>query len=204
MAIERLLTIIFICLCILAVPFNIFACACCADAGTYSISTKKPGSFEFAELEKIKFGTANLFTNAAYPDNLKGIGSTNENYSLDGSLQSNLWKLNFKEEQNKSGTLNLTKPISMVAFIADLHDSKDNELNISLYKEWRFKYRVQSGTGIFQKGIAPATEYFLVLQGRGNACTQAEDFTHWHLEITGKKADYAFYGKLSSSKIASK
>jgi len=185
-------------------PSNVSACACCADAGTYSISTKKPTSFEFGELAKIKFGTTNLFTTPGYPDDLKGIALPSENFSLSGSLQSSLWKLNFKQEQNKSGTLNLTKPISMVAYMADLHDGKDTGLGVRLYKEWRFKYRVQSGTGIFQNGIAPVTEYFLVLQGRGNACTQAEDFTHWRLEITGKKANYAFFGTLSSGKTASK
>ena len=95
--------------------------------------------------------------------------------------------------------LNLLKPISMVDFEADLHESANGGNGPVLYKEWRFKYRVQSGTGIFQNGIAPATEYFLVLQGRGNNCTQAEDFTHWRLEITGKKASYAFFGKLNAA-----
>jgi hypothetical protein len=37
-----------------------------------------------------------------------------------------------------------------------------------------------------------------VLQGRGNSCDTAEDFTHWRLKITGNKADYAFYGELST------
>ena len=185
-------------------PLNVSACACCADAGTYVISTRKPTGFEFGELERIKFGAANLFTTPAYPDDLKGIGSTSEIFSLDGSLESSLWKLNFREKQKKSGTLSLTKPVSMVSYMADLHDSKDTGLGVNLYKEWRFKYRVQSGTGIFQNGIAPATEYFLVLQGRGNACTQAEDFTHWRLEITGRKANYAFFGALSSGRTSVK
>ncbi len=201
MIIRALLLFIFAVVTLFSSP-DVWACACCADAGTYSISTKKPTSLEFGELAKIKFGTANLFTTAGYPDDLKGISAPGENFSLDGSLQSNLWKLNFREKQNKSGTLNLIKPISMVAYMADLHDSKDTGLGVTLYKEWRFKYKVQTGTGIFQTGIAPSTEYFLVLQGRGNACTQAEDFTHWRLEITGKKASYAFFGALSSGKTA--
>jgi len=94
------------------------------------------------------------------------------------------------------------KPLSMVAFAADIHDKNSDADNPSLYKEWRFKYRVQSANGVFQKGFAPATQYFLVLQGRGNACTQAADFTDWRLEITGRQASYAFYGKLNSGKNA--
>jgi hypothetical protein len=184
-------------------PLNVFACACCAEAGDYSISVKKPGKFELDELRKIRFATANLFTNAAGEDNVKGISPLGENYSLNGLFQNNAWKLNLKDDKGKVGTLVMPMPASAVAFAADIHDGKQaGGGGPLLYKEWRFKYKVQSGTGIFQTGIAPATEYFLVFQGRGNACTQTEDFTHWRLEITGRKASYAFYGELSSGKTA--
>jgi len=183
---------------VLIFPSDVFACACCADAGTYSISVRKPSASEFDELKKLNFGTANLFTTPGYPDDIKGISSLGDNYSSTGSFQNNSWKFTIKDETNKSGTLNLLKPTSMVDFKADLHDGANGGNGPVLYKEWRFKYSVQSGTGIFQKGIAPATEYFLVLQGRGNNCTQAQDFTHWRLEITGKKASYAFFGQLKT------
>jgi len=70
------------------------ACACCADAGFYSISTRKPAAFEIAELAKIQFKTANLFMNAAGEDNIKGINSIGDGYTLDGRLQNNSWKFN--------------------------------------------------------------------------------------------------------------
>ncbi len=181
---------------ILLFPSDSFACACCADAGFYSISSRKPDNYELGELRKIQFVTANLYTTPAYPDNIKGINPLNKSYTLTGLLQGNAWKFNFKDEKNKLGTLNLFKPISMVAYMTDLQEEVNSGLGVKLYKEWRFKYKVSSGTGIFQKGIAPTTEYFLVLQGRGNACTSAADLTNWRLEITGKKANYAFYGKL--------
>lgn len=178
-------------------PSDALACACCAEPETYSISTRKPADFELAELGKIQFKTANLFMNAAGEDNIKGISSIGESYSLDGRMQNNSWKFNFKDDKGKTGTLSLSKPVSIIAFMADIHDREPGAGEVSLYKEWRFKYRLQSATGVFQTGIAPATEYFLVLQGRGNGCTQAEDFTHWRLEITGKKANYAFFGELN-------
>jgi hypothetical protein len=56
-----------------------------------------------------------------------------------------------------------------------------------------------SGTGIFKKGIVPATAYFLVFQGKGNQCMAAEQFTHWRLEVMGKKASYAFFGTLKTT-----
>ncbi len=37
----------------------------------------------------------------------------------------------------------------MVDFEADLHESANGGNGPVLYKEWRFKSRVQSGTGIF-------------------------------------------------------
>ena len=191
----------FAALIFLSFPLNVFACACCAEPGDYSINVKKPEKFELNELRKIRFATANLFTNAAGEDNIKGISPLGENYSLNGLFQSGAWKLNLKDDKGKIGTLVLPVSASVVAFAADIHDGKQaGGGGPLLYKEWRFKYRVQSGTGIFQTGIAPATEYFLVFQGRGNACTQAEDFTHWRLEITGRKASYAFYGELSSGR----
>ncbi len=187
---------------LLLLPSNTFACACCADDGYYSISTKKPESLELGELKKIRFGTADLFTSTG-EDNILGISPIGGNYSLSGLLQSTIWKMNFKDDTGKTGTLSLTMPPSMVAFAADIHDGRQGGAGGPLlYKEWRFKSKVQSGTGVFQKGIAPGTEYFLVLQGRGNVCTQAEDFTNWRLEITGKKADYAFFGELNSGKTA--
>lgn len=181
-------------------PSVAFACACCADDGFYSISTKKPGNLELGELKKIRFATANLFMTAAGEESVSGINPIGENYSLSGLLEGSVWKLNFKDEANRSGSLNLLKPVSMVTFMADIHDGKQGGAGGPLlYKEWRFKYKTGGGTGIFQKGLTSPADYFLVLQGRGNACTQAEDFTNWRLEITGRKADYAFYGKLASA-----
>jgi hypothetical protein len=35
--------------------------------------------------------------------------------------------------------------------MADIHDRKPGEGEPILYKEWRFKYKVRQGTGIFKK-----------------------------------------------------
>lgn len=199
MKIRKIITFLILTAFLIAVsfPLEALACACCAEPGTYSISVRKFDKYELGELAKVRFRTANLFTTVG-EDTIKGISSLGENYSPDGIFQSNAWKINLQNKKGASGTLMLPMPASAVIFAADIHDGRGSADNPLLYKEWRFKYKVQSGTGIFQNGIAPATEYFLVLQGRGNMCTQAEDFTHWRLEITGKKANYAFYGELSS------
>lgn len=176
---------------------DVMACACCTEEGEYSIRVHKPDDYVVSLLKNIEFAkTAKLFTGEAEPEEVtKGLLNPNDNYSLTGAFSNNLWQLNFKDGNNV-GTLKLPLPVKMLNFKADIHDSEVGGTGPKLYKEWRFEGQL-SGTGIFKAGIAPLTKYFLVLQGRGNICDNAEDFTHWRLEVTGKKASYAFFGKLA-------
>ena len=177
-------------------PSEIFAtyCACCAERGEYSIKTRKLEKFETDELKRLEIADTTLFTDGGFPENIKGISPLSKIFTSNLLMQNTLWKFTFKNDKNNSGVLNLTKAPTIVDFRTDTY----NEGEPILYKELRFKYRLSGATGIFQKGFTPATEYFLVLQGKGNHCLAAEQFTHWRLEITGKKADYAFFGKLKT------
>lgn len=201
-----LLTVFFI------FPSDTFACACCSEEGLYSIWTGKPDGYYLEVLEKVKFAEqAELYVDAAGFEEIKGLTGLNENsgemdfsnFGLTNSFMAKTWKLNFKAKNGKTGTLVLPLPAQMVSFKADIHDSqKSAGGGPLLYKEWRFKGTVQSGTGIFASGIVKPTTYFLVLQGRGNGCDNAEDYTHWLLEVGGKRADYKFTGKLSSGQAS--
>lgn len=175
-------------------------CACCAEQGHYSISTRKPDKYAFDELKKLKFQSPELYTDAGYPDSISGIKPLGDSFTVNGSLSGSMWRFAFKDDKSKSGTLNLTKPISMVEYMVDQTPALEGEpaRMVSLYKEWRFKYRVAGGDGIFHSGITTRTEYFLVLQGNGNICTSARDFKYWRLEVTGTKANYAFFGAVDS------
>ncbi len=146
----------------------------------------------------MKFQTAELYTDAGYPETIKGISPLNTSFSVAGLLNGNAWAFDFKDDKQKAGKLDLTKPLSMVEYMVDLPDA-NVEGEVKLYKEWRFEYRVQNATGIFKNGFAPSSEYFLVLQGYGNVCTSAADFTKWRLEISGRKAEFSFFGNLSAS-----
>ncbi len=192
-------------------PSNAFACACCAEPGEYSISTEKPDDYKLGLLKEIKFNeAANLFMTEAGFDGIKGLSSIAKDYDsndwvaspdffgLNNIFAAKTWKFNFKTKTGKNGTLVLPLPTQMLSFKADIHDTKEGE--VSLYKEWRFKGNVQSGNGFLSASIIPPTTYFLVLQGRGNNCDNAEDFTHWRLEITGKNSNYVFFGKLNAGK----
>ena len=176
-----------------------FVCACCAERGFYSVTTKKPDQYTLDELKKLKFSQTKLYTDASYPDTIKGLAPLADSYTATGTLSGNLWKFIFKDDKAKTGNLNLAKPVSMVEYMVDQTPlAGESAGETVLYKEWRFKYNVGSGTGIFQSGIAPKTEYFLVLQGKGNVCTSADQFETWRLEVTGAKANYAFFGKVSA------
>ena len=161
----------------------------------------KPDEVKLGEMKRIRFGTkADLWTGEADAEvAAKGLTHPADTYSLSGSLVGNVWKLTFRDGE-ESGTLDLPLPVKMLRFAADIHDGRTKQPGYPepvLYKEWRFEGDA-NGTGVFKAGIVARTKYFLVLQGRGNSCDTAEDFTHWRLKITGNKADYAFYGELSA------
>lgn len=170
-------------------------CACCAERGEYSIRVRKPDDYEISELKRLQINEATLYTDNSFPENVKGISpllKDDFNYSGTFTWNKTGWRFDFKNEKNQVGSLNLTRPPAMVDFRTDTY----NEGEPILYKELRFKFKVLSGMGIFKTGIVPTTEYFLVFQGKGNQCMSADQFTHWRLEVTGKKAKYAFFGTL--------
>lgn len=193
---------------------DIYACACCAEKGEYSIRTTKPTEYELGLLNAMRFeNAAELFITEAGFDTIKGLKSlekdfdsldwsaANQFFSLENVFAARTWKFNFKTKTGKNGTLVLPLPAQVLNFKADIHDGKEGGGGGPLlYKEWRFKGNVQSGNGFFKAGIVPQTSYFLVLQGRGNNCDNAEDFTNWRLEIDGKNASYAFFGKMGEAK----
>jgi hypothetical protein len=185
---------------LLLLPSRVWACACCAHPGEYQIDFVKPDEFKLSVIKRIRFGTkAELWTGEADPEvAAEGLAHAADSYSLTGSLVGNVWKLTFRNG-DESGTLDLPLPAKMLRFAADIHDgrTKPGYPEPVLYKEWRFEGEV-NGTGVFKAGITARTKYVLLFQGRGNSCDGAEDFTHWQLKITGKKADYSFYGELGA------
>lgn len=209
---KRLLAFLFTSICLVALSSSAFACACCATPGEYSISTGKVSPFYLGLLNEIKFDeTATLFLTDADFAIIKGldelekessseawISSRNE-FDLVNSFIGKTWKFSLKSKTGKNGVLTLPLPVQILTFKVDIHDDDPDRPNgPMLYKELRFKGNISAGTGIFRSGIIKPTTYFLVFQGRGNGCDNASDFTHWRLEISGRKAEYAFHGMLST------
>lgn len=192
------------------------ACACCAEPGTYSIWSGKPDGYYLDILSGVKFDKkAYLYMTEAGFETIRGLGelekefnseswvASSEEFDFAGSFAAKRWKLDFRTKSGKTGTLSLPLPAQMLTFKVDIHDGRrGGGGGPLLYKEFRFKGGVAAGSGFFQKGITRPTGYFLVFKGRGNGCDNAEDFTHWYLEISGKNASYEFFGKLSSANPA--
>lgn len=199
------ITAFFSLVCITALSSNALACACCAEPGTYSVSTGKMASYELELLKDMKFGpAANLYTTAASYDEIKGIAEvikeferTSEGeFDIVGAFTRSTWTLNFMTDGELKGSLVLPRPVQMTSRRIHIPDNTSTSPNVSLYKEWIFNGTVRSGSGFFRAGIIKATRYTLLFQGHGNNCDNAEDFTNWRLEVTGPKADYAFLGKM--------
>jgi hypothetical protein len=177
---------------------NASACACCADPGYYVIETGKPiGSYRLDLVRGMKFGsTAQLYLTDAGEDEVKGVASISQSNALAATLEPKQWRLTFRAENGKSGVLTLPLPSKMTAFAADINEEgTSGGGGPVLYKEWRFEGSA-TGDGIFQAGFTSPARYTLIFQGRGNKCDNGEDFTHWRLEISGKKAAYSFFGEL--------
>ncbi len=172
------------------------ACACCSDPGEYRLATNQPvGEYERTQLGGMKFASAaQLYLTDAGEDEVKGLSSIFQQNAVTGVVEAKQWRLTFKTEEGKTGVLTLPRPRTMTAFAVDIHDEEEGEAP-RLYKEWRFEGSAR-GDGIFQAGFAAPARYILVFQGRGNRCDNGEDFTHWRLEVSGKKASYAFFGDL--------
>src|SRR6185295_12865698 len=179
----------------LLTPARALACACCSNEGEYYKGSSKLEQFQRDIMSDMRFDIkAFLYsTEADLEEGGRGISDPKEEYELIGSLVKNSFRLSFRDGA-KSGLLTLPLPLKMENYRVDLRDGQTSEGGgPRLYKEWRFEGLV-SGTGLFKTGMVGPTKYFLVLQGRGNGCDNAEDFYNWRLEVSGKRARYAFYG----------
>ncbi len=208
---KRFSMLIFSIVCLMSLANSALACACCAEPGTYSIWTGKPSEYILGVVGEMEFDKkTDLYMTEAGFEMIKGLNDVKKEMESDAwdyqtsalglvnEFTNNQWKFTITTPGGKTGTLVLPLPLQMVKYKVDIHDTKDQGLGVSLFKEFRFKGNVQNGSGIFRLGIVKPTTYFLVFQGRGNGCDNASDFRHWHLEIDGKKAKYEFNGKLSS------
>ncbi len=141
---------------ILLLPTEVFACACCADEGYYRLSVHNPTEYEMGEMQKLSFSDSQIYATPGFPDDIKGIENReSEKYTVNASIGGDDWAFSFTNAEGKTGTLKLRTPKKFVDYAVDTRNKENiGAGSVNLYKEWRFKTKVKSGTGIFAGGAS--------------------------------------------------
>jgi hypothetical protein len=172
------------------------ACACCTSPGERADLVVKLESGHAEELSRLRFGPkAELFLGEAEPETVKGITTPAAKYDLQIMWKGDRFVFVFRDEKDRSGTLMLRRPKTISVLHTGPRNQPDKPNGPALYKEWRLTSPAV-GTGVFTAGLGAGQSLTLVLQGGGNNCTSANDFTHWMLVMWGPKAKYHFFGDL--------
>jgi hypothetical protein len=174
------------------------ACACCAEPGQRVETTSKLEPYEKTELERLRFGKkARLFMSAAGAAGVKGVTDPTDTYELTQTRQADRWTMTVKDEKGRPGSLAFTLPTTIESFFVDPNDGKQGGAGGPLlFKEWRLTAPV-TATGVFA-GAATGSTVRLILQGRGNSCTSADQFSAWTLIVSGPNARFQLFGTVSA------
>jgi len=148
------------------------------------------------ELTHLRFaGTAKLFTDAGFPDTIKGVVEpTTEAYGLKAAITGGGLTLTLTSPHKKSGQIVLPLLARLTRFEVDTRETRPRPNGPPLYKEWRLAGAVTLG-GILAAANTHARAT-LILHGRGNSCTSATDFTHWTVAVTGTDTQLTLLGEL--------
>ncbi len=168
------------------------ACACCAEAGHWSQVARKATPDELAELGRVRLGaTAALVVPPAGLEHVRGVAPAAPRYALRHQDQNRQWTLELSADGARGGSFTFVMPDTGEFYAVDPRDGgRDAAGSPRLYKEWRF-------TGaVAPRGVFRGTRFHLVLQGRGNLCPDAAQFTGWILRVIGPNASYALFGDL--------
>ncbi len=139
------------------------------------------------------FGQAGLFTTAAGLQNVTGITNPTDTYELTQTRAGDRWSFSFKDTNGKTGAIAFTLPAQLESFFVDPQEKTQGDP--LLYKEWRLSAPI-AVTGVFApSGNATAR---LVLQGRGNSCTSADQLTSYMLIVKGPTAQFTLFGALAA------
>lgn len=174
------------------------ACACCSQAAWRRVETEKLSSHHLDEINQLRFAkTARLMMREADDDAVNGVANPEENYDLAVTRTKDRWTFSFHDKKGRTGTLALALPKSISIFEVDPRHGKDEGHGPVLYKEWKLTAKA-TGNGLFRATVGPNQKLTLVLHGRGNGCTSAEQFTHWTLLVHGPLDTYTMYGALET------
>ena len=174
------------------------ACACCSETAWRYVETEGLKPRHTAEIDQLRFAkAAKLMAGMREEDKrIRGVKDAGENYELAVSRPKDGMAFSFKDEKGRTGTLAFPLPIIISIFEVDPRGAEtDKGLGPSLYKEWKLTAHA-TGDGLFKAAVNRNTKVTLVLHGRGNACTSADQFSDWTLLVYGPRGKFTLYGKL--------
>jgi hypothetical protein len=172
------------------------ACACCTNQGQRYVEKVTFDAGKREEVEQLRFGKkAHLYVGARGVESIKGIAYPSEHYALRVGWGDHSVIFTFRDYEGHWGVLGLTLPDTVSVFEVDPRNGEDQGQGPTLYKEWKLTGKV-TGLGAFKGSSGAGQLLTLILQGRGNSCTSAADFTHWTLVMQGPKAHYLLFGDL--------
>lgn len=170
-----------------------FSCACCAEPAERHIGSFALDEYLISELKALNFNSsAMVYTNACGFECVRGIENPQDQYQIKAGITDTTWQLDFSTPEGENGTLSFALPAEVFEFFVD-RSPHIGDGGVYLYKELRLSVQPH-GTGIFAAGLAGGAQAELILQGEGNLCTAAQDFTNWQLRVDGETARFAFYG----------
>lgn len=175
------------------------ACACCTQSAWRRVEVEKLDSSKLAEISQVRFAkAAQLMLGEADDDVIKGVKDPQEDYELRVARTKERWAFSLRDKKGRTGTLTLSLPKTISIFEVDPRHGTDKGQGPVLYKEWKLTANA-AGDGLFRAATGGGQKMTLVLHGRGNGCTSADDFTHWTLLVHGPVDTFTMYGKLDSA-----
>lgn len=178
-------------------PATAQACACCAEPGMRIEGPHAIDEYTRGELARLRFGErARLQHGEVEFEAIRGIERPEADYGVAASVTRSAITLTFTAADGRTGTITVPVGAHIHEFFVDTRGG-DPDTETTLYKEWTLRGRAKT-TGIF----APASKagrprVRLILHGSGNACTDADQFAHWTLEVSGTGADITLFGDLA-------
>jgi hypothetical protein len=185
--------------CVIFAAATAQACACCSQTAWRHVEVEQFSQRYLDEINQVRFAKpAQLMLGEADDNAIKGVTDPEENYDLAVTRAKDRWTFSFRDKKGRNGTLTLVLPKTISIFEVDPRHGKDEGQGPVLYKEWKLTANA-AGDGLFRATIGANQKITLVLHGRGNGCTSADDFTHWTLLVHGPVDAYTLYGALDSA-----
>jgi hypothetical protein len=177
------------------------ACACCAETAWRYVQIEGLSGKRTAEMDLMRFAKpAKLMASAKEEDRrIKGVADPADNYQVEMTRAKYGMTFSFQDEKGRTGTIAFPLPNTISIFEVDPRGAEiDKGLGPTLYKEWKVTAHA-TGDGLFKAAVTRNTKITLVLHGRGNACTSADQFTDWTLQVYGPPGKFTLFGKLDSA-----